>query len=281
MKRSLMCLVALAPAMAFMPSVAVAQSNAPVVAVLAFENSAFGPGAKDYDGIGKGIMDLMITDLASGSKVRVVDRERLQNLLDEQKLAQSGAVDATTAIKVGKLVGACYSIYGSFIRDQKSGNNTITVHTTSNETGQIQNAQKITSKGDDVMGLIADASAAFIKGMDVKGCGGSSRSASAAPAQQGGNMAVPVNKDAPAMKTAPAAAPATEKYAMVLPPEQVKKLHEVKLDARTMLLYSRALDAEDHKDKTKAVELLRQVVAKVPTFGPAADKLNALTKSGD
>ena len=60
-----------------------------------------------------------------------------------------------------------------------------------------------------------------------------------------------------------------DKFAMVLPPDQVKKLHEVKLDARTMLLYSRALDAEDHKDKPKAVELLRQVVAKAPTFGPA------------
>ena len=36
MKRSSMFLVALAPAMAFLPSVAAAQSNAPVVAVLAF-----------------------------------------------------------------------------------------------------------------------------------------------------------------------------------------------------------------------------------------------------
>jgi TolB-like protein len=268
--------------MAFIPSVASAQANAPVVAVLAFENSAFGPGAKDYDGIGKGIMDLMITDLASGSKVRVVDRERLQNLLDEQKLAQSGAVDATTAIKVGKLVGACYSIYGSFIRDQKTGNNTITVHTTSNETGQIQNAQKITSKGDDIMSLIADASAAFTKSMDVKSCGGASRSASATPAQQG-NTAVPVAKDAPAANASVAVTPApkAEKFAMVLPPDQVKKLHEVKLDARTMLLYSRALDAEDHKDKAKAVELLRQVVARNGDFSPAKNKLDALTKSGD
>lgn len=277
MKRSLTYLVALAPAMAFVPSAAAAQANPPVVAVLAFDNSAFGPGAKDYDGIGKGIMDIMITDLASNPKVRVVDRDRIQSILDEQKLGASGAIDATTAVKVGKLFGACYSIYGSFLRDQKTGNNIITVHTTSNETGQVQNAQKITSKGDDMMGLIAEATAKFAASMDVKGCGGASRSASAAPAQQG-NTAVPVAKDA----AAPAAnAPKTEQYAMVLPPDQVKKLHEVKLDARTMLLYSRALDAEDHKDKPKAVELLRQVVAKAPTFGPANDKLNALTKSGD
>ena len=47
--------------------------NAPVVTVLAFDNAAFGPGAKDYDGIGKGITDLLILDLASNGKVRVVD----------------------------------------------------------------------------------------------------------------------------------------------------------------------------------------------------------------
>jgi curli biogenesis system outer membrane secretion channel CsgG len=272
MKRSMKYLVALVPAIALMSSAAVAQSNTPVVAVLAFENSAFGPGAKDYDGIGKGIMDLMITDLASGTKVRVVDRERLQNLLDEQKLAQSGAVDGATAIKVGKLVGACYSIYGSFIRDQKTGDNVITVHTTSNETGQIQNAQKITSKGDDMMKLIADASAAFIKSMDVKACGSaSSRSASAAPAQQSG---VPVTKDAgkPAV--------AVETFAKPLSEQEKKQIENVKIDARTMLLYSRALDAIDHKDKAKAVELLRQVVQKAPAPFPASEKLNALTKSG-
>ena len=70
MKRSLMYLVALVAAV--MPSIARAQANAPVVAVLAFENSAFGPGAKDYDGIGKGIMDLMITDLASPYDSRMI-----------------------------------------------------------------------------------------------------------------------------------------------------------------------------------------------------------------
>jgi TolB-like protein len=262
-----MSLVALATTLAVMPTITAAQAG-PVVTVLAFDNSAFGPGAKDFDGIGKGIMDLLITDLASTTKVRVVDRDRIQSILDEQKLTASGAIDGASAVKVGKLLGACYSIYGSFIRDQKTGDNTITVHTTSNETGQIQNAQKITKKGDDVMALIAEASAKFIAAMDVKSCGGASRSASTAPAQQG---------------STPGAAPAssTEQYAKALSATDVKKLDATKLDARTMLLYSRALDAIDHKDKAKARELLTQVVAKNPDFGPANTKLDALKTSGD
>jgi TolB-like protein len=282
MKRSLMYLVALAPAMAFMPSVAAAPApGAPVVAVLAFDNNSIGKDAKDFEGIGKGVMDLLITDLASNPKVRVVDRDRVQRILDEQNLTKNGAIDAETAVRVGKLLGACYSIYGGYMRDLMGGN-MITAHTTSNETGQIENPQKVQSKGDDVMALIAQLSAKLGSDMKLASCG-AARSASASP-QQVGTTAIPVAKDAPATSAAAAtpvsAAPKNEQYAMVLPPDQVKKLRETKLDARTMLLYSRALDAEDHKDKAKAIELYRQVVAKAPAPFPAAEKLAALTKSG-
>jgi len=281
MKRSLMYFVALAPAMAFMPSVAAAPAaGAPVVAILAFDNNSIGKDAKDFDGIGKGVMDILITDLASNPKFRVVDRERVQQILAEQNLTKSGAVDAETAVRVGKLLGACYSIYGGFMRDLMGGN-AITAHTTSNETGQIENPQKVLSKGDDVMALIAQLSAKLSSDMKLASCG-ATRSASATPTQQGGNMAAAV-KEAPAPAAAPAvsAAAPNQQYAMVLPPDQVKKLHETKVDAKTMQLYARALDAQDHKDKAKAVELLRQVVAKAPTFGPATDRLTALTKSGN
>ena len=282
MNRSLKFLAALAPAMAFMPSVAAAPApGAPVVAVLAFDNNSIGKDAKDFDGIGKGVMDLLITDLAANSKIRVVDRARVQQILDEQKLSATGAMDAETAVRVGKMFGACYSIYGAFMRDL-TGGNVLTAHTTSNETGQIENPQKIQSKGDDVMDLIAKMSSKLSSDMKLSACGGGvSRSASAAPAQQG-SMAIPVAKDAPAMATpAPATEPSgVQQFHKALTDDEKKRFESAKPDARTMLLYSRALDAEDHKDKAKAVELLRQVVAK-GSFPAAQDKLNALTKSGD
>lgn len=272
MKRSMMYLAALAPAMAFIPSVAAAPApGAPVIAVLAFDNNSIGKDAKDFDGIGKGVMDLLITDLASNPKVRVVDRARVQQILDEQNLTKSGAIDAESAVKVGKLLGACYSIYGGFMRDM-TGGNVLTAHTTSNETGQIENPQKVQSKGDDVMDLIAKMSAKLGSDMKLASCG-ATRSASATPAQQG-NQAIPVAKDAPATKLA------DQQFKKPLTPAEIDKTHQTKLDARTMLLYSRALDAEDHKDKAKAIELLRQVVAKA-NFPEAQNKLNALTNAGD
>jgi TolB-like protein len=252
------------------PVAAQSNANAPVVTVLSFNNSSVGPGAKDWDGMGTGIMDLLITDLASGTKVRVVDRERVNKLLEEQNLTKSGAVDANTAIRVGKLMGACYSIYGSYMR-LPNGQQTLTLHTTSNETGQIQNAQKIESKSDDVMAMIAEAAAKFTAAMNVSACPGNAGArrtgdAGAASAQQ--------------QASAPAAAqPAANEvhYAKTLNQAELKKLESVKLDARTMLIYSRALDAKDRKENAKAKQLAEQVVAKYPGFSPASELIKTVS----
>jgi TolB-like protein len=280
MKRSLICVAAIATAMAFVSSPAVAQTGAPVVAVLSFDNNSIGKDAKDFEGIGKGVTDLLITDLASTGKVRVVDRSRIEQILAEQNLTKSGAIDAESAAKVGKLLGACYTIWGGFMRDLKGGN-VLTAHSTSVETGRIENPEKVMSNGDDVMQLIAQLSSKLQSDMKLNSCtGGMSRSASAAPAQQG-KSAAPATASAPVSAAAPTAAPAVT-YHNALAPKELDKLHTVKLDARTMLLYSRALDAEDHQDKAKAIELLKQVVAKAPTFDPANSKLASLqSKAGD
>jgi TolB-like protein len=251
------------------PLAAQSNANAPVVTVLSFNNSSVGPGAKDWDGMGTGIMDLLITDLASGTKVRVVDRERVNKLLEEQNLTKTGTVDANTAIRVGKLMGACYSIYGSYMR-LPNGQQTLTIHTTSNETGQIQNAQKIESKDDDVMKMIAEAAAKFTSAMNVSACPGNAGArrtgdAGAAAAQQ---------------QSAPAAQPAasnTVQYSKGLSQAEVKKLESVKLDARTMLIYSRALDAKDRKENAKAKQLAEQVVAKYPGFSPASELIKTVS----
>jgi TolB-like protein len=264
-------LVALAPLAALAPAAA-QSANSPVVAVLVFDNGSFGAGARDYDGIGKGIADVMITDLASSTKVRVVDRTRIQQILDEQKLTKEGAVDATTAVRIGKLLGACYSVYGTYMRGP-NGDQMLTVHTTSNETGQLGNAIKEPGKGDNVMELIANASSKFISGMNVSACagnGGARRSGDNAPApaaqQQG---AQPAAQPAPASTT-------VELYSKKINEAELAKLRSVKLDARTMLIYSRALDAKDHKENAKAVTLFKQVKSKYPDFQPAAENLQSL-----
>ncbi len=62
----------------------------------------------------RGIAALMVTDLARVRALRLVERERLQALLDELQLTTSGRVDPSTGARSGKLVGAGQVVQGQF-----------------------------------------------------------------------------------------------------------------------------------------------------------------------
>ena len=290
MNRTLKMFAALAPLVAFAP-VAAQSNNAPVVAVLVFDNNSYGfAGAKDFDGVGKAISEIMIVDLASTTKVRVVERTRVQAILEEQKLTKEGAVDPQTAIRIGRLLGACYSIFGGFTRDMQ-GMNYLTIRTTNNETSEVGNAVKgKPSKTDDITSLINEASAKFINDLKIDACpgtGGARRSGDAGPAaqQQASVSAAQQQATVPAAQQQSAAPAATQSaapkqdnvqlYAKPLSQAEIKKVQSNKLDARTMLIYSRALDAKDRKDNARARQLAQQVVDKYPTFTPAKDLIAA------
>jgi TolB-like protein len=255
-----------------LPAVMTAQApdTRPIVAVWYYDNNSIGKDAADYNGLEKGITDLLITDMASNTKFRVVDRARIEQILQEQNLIKTGAIDPETAVRLGKLLGACYSIYGGFIHDAK-GTTILTAHSVSIETGRVGNPEKIQSTSDDVLGIIAQLSAKVNADLDLTGCPkGAGRVGDAAPAQQG---------TAPKPATMPAAsAPASSvvTFAKPMPPEEQKQTAAVKLDFRTALVYSAAIDAQDKKDPKKAAQLFQQVHDKYPTFGPANDYLAKL-----
>ena len=93
-----------------------AQDSLPGIAVLPFENGgSYGKDKEDFDALRKGIAATLIYELARNPGARLVKREQTQRLLDEQGLGVAERVDAATAAKVGKLVGARYMITGSFI----------------------------------------------------------------------------------------------------------------------------------------------------------------------
>src|SRR4051794_14087497 len=89
-----------------LPAVALAQDNRPVVVVFTFGNNSMGSARVEFEGISSGVQDLLITDLASNAKIRLVDRSRIAEIMQEQNLVKTGAVDNATAIKLGKLMGA-------------------------------------------------------------------------------------------------------------------------------------------------------------------------------
>jgi TolB-like protein len=268
MKRVMWSLVGLAALAPIGATMAQGSPYRPVVAVLYFDNNAIVAGAADYKGVEKGIADLLITELAANPRVRVVERDRIQQILAEQNLASGGRVDAETAIRIGRLLNACYSIIGGFQTDRQ-GNVRLTGRTVNNETSQVENPVMVSGKVDDVFAVIDQLKQRLNSDMRLDSCR-PQRTGDASPTQQGA-----ATRPANAQSSTPAAAPqVVEKFAKPLPPAAKKP----KLDMRTALLYSQALDAIDAKDKTKAAGLLKQVLAKYPDFEQA--KIHEQTVTG-
>ena len=240
----------------------------PVVAVLYFDNNSIGKDHADYDGVGKGIADMLITDMASNPSVRIVDRDRIQSVLTEQNLTKAGTIDPQTAIRLGKIVGAQYMITGGFMSDGK-GTYVLTARAINVETSAITNPVKLTDKGQDVLGLISQLSTKLNTEMKLPALrvGDAGGAAGGAPAS---GMAKPASEAKMADK------PGEAKPMMPKDKPVQAAQSQRKMDMKTAMLYSKALEEEDAGNKTKAVELYRQVVSKFPEYTPAKQKITKL-----
>lgn len=90
------------------------------VAILDFENTS---GIAKYDGFGKALSNMLITDLKNTihpRKVVFLERSQLNKILDEQKLQKTKSFDQSTAVSFGKLAGVNFVLVGSvYVLDGK------------------------------------------------------------------------------------------------------------------------------------------------------------------
>src|SRR6516225_6712527 len=63
--------------------------------------------------VGKGISDMLVQKLVQDGKYRVIERAALDKILAEQNFSNSDRADATTAAKIGKVLGVDAIIIGS------------------------------------------------------------------------------------------------------------------------------------------------------------------------
>lgn len=90
---------------------AFASGDRPVVGVAEFTNQS---GAAWWrGGVGWELSGMLSNELSSSGDFRVVERQKLQNVLEEQNLAASGRVARGTGAKIGKLTGAQYLVTGT------------------------------------------------------------------------------------------------------------------------------------------------------------------------
>jgi TolB-like protein len=141
-----------------------AQSK-PTIAVLPFNNSALGNDNEALAPLSKGIADLMIQELAANPGVRVVERDAIQKILDEQKLSQNGNVDPQTAVRVGKLVGAHHMVTGVFLTDPKGTTMKISLRVFNTETSEIEFTTDASDKPDNLFALVNKIAVKVNKGL--------------------------------------------------------------------------------------------------------------------
>jgi len=224
-------LLAVAGAGAVAPHEAlVAQSAKPTVAIMYFNNNVITKDARDYDGLSKGLPDFLITEMSANPGIRVVERDQVQKLIDEQKLVGAGQVDRESAVKVGKLLGAQHMIFGGFMADPK-GNFRIDARAVNVETGAIEFTDRVQDRSDNVLVLIGQLASRLNTGLKLP------------------------------TRTSDASAPAGAQQAGATMP--------TKLPMRAAVLYGKALDMADKGDKARAVELFGAVLKEFPDYTPA------------
>ena len=222
-----------AAALAVPGSASLAQASKPTVAIMYFNNNVFTKDARDFDGLSKGVPDFLITEMSANSGIRVIERDQVQKLLDEQKLVSSGQVDQATAVKVGKLLGAQHMIFGGFMADP-NGNFRIDARAVNVETGAIEYTERVQDKADNVLALIGTLATRLNAGLKLP------------PSP---------------MRTGDAGAPGGAR--------QAGSPTAAKLPMRYAVMYGKALDLADKGDKAHAVELFGAVLKEFPDYAPA------------
>lgn len=66
--------------------------------------------------LGRGLAELLTTDLARSSRLTVVERIRLQAVLDELKLQTSGVTDSSSNVRAGKILQAGRLVQGAILQ---------------------------------------------------------------------------------------------------------------------------------------------------------------------
>jgi len=122
------------------------------IAVMYFDNASISEDHEQLEPLSKGLAAMMIQDIAKSGKIRVVERDRINFLLDELKLQQSDLADKGTAVQMGKLVGAQTILMGSFMKLDKS-NFKIFGRLVSVETSEIIKAEEISGNPKDIFDL--------------------------------------------------------------------------------------------------------------------------------
>lgn len=121
------------------------------LAIFPFENNSV-TDPQRYAPLSKGLCAMLITDLNKhDSTLTLIERSKIESLLKEIALSQGGGVDESTAVRVGKILGAQSIAFGAFM--VLGYQVRMDVRIINVETSELIISESITGSSDDFMGL--------------------------------------------------------------------------------------------------------------------------------
>ncbi len=138
----------------------------PAIAVFPFANGgSYGQDAENFEALEIGVQQMLLTELAQNSSLRIVERSLIRDILAEQDLVTSGRVDPQTAASVGRLVGARYIVTGQFTDlygDFRMDGRIINV-----ETGEIIRTEQVRAQRERLYDLLVDLAGRMTAGVNL------------------------------------------------------------------------------------------------------------------
>lgn len=142
-----------------------ASSGKITLAVLDFDNNSIFD-RDDYEPLKAGLAEMMISELSCIESIKIVERQKLHMIFNEFKMSQSGLTQENS-IKAGKMLGADYLVFGSFIVAH-GAEIRVDTRIVDVETGLTVKAEEVTGKIKKILDLINKLGRKILKGIDAE-----------------------------------------------------------------------------------------------------------------
>jgi hypothetical protein len=105
--------------------------------------------------------DLLLVSLIDQNRFKIIEREKLDTILQEQKLSRTKLIDEKTALKVGRLLAARGTLVGNFLETRIGVE--VVARLIDNETSEIMTVKDVYYEFKDRAGLMTMAESLAIK----------------------------------------------------------------------------------------------------------------------
>jgi len=135
------------------------------LAIMDFRNSSVDQRER-YASLSKGFPSMMVNYLNGAVDLKVIERERIQWLLDELELQRKAdVVDQSTAVRTGKLLGATTVLFGNYIIHEDRMR--LSARLVKVETGEILLSEDVMGEPDEFFDLVQELSKSVTRSVNV------------------------------------------------------------------------------------------------------------------